>query len=300
MVRDEEIVGEDPCRHDRPRCPGIGVAHRRKRDDWPAIEAEWAPARVAGRAAPGDPGRRPAPIGHPVPPIGGEPPAAVVMRRPRPAIGADPEPAEVAVGRPAPDRVRTPSDAHAGIPGVAAVVRQVVPRTVAVESAAVDAQVGRQILRRRRAEALGAHRGDPAVEAVAKRGVDAVGRRRRAPLVSDALGAGADDGASERIDQVGLSAEHGHLQLGRSAPRAQRKTVVARCAHQDRTGGRVDAVVERLGGAGEREPDAPIVQSNERLRQQVHPRELVDIERRAVLEQDLRAPALGPKDVACH
>ena len=112
-------AAEAAVRHHRPRVPRIVVAGRsrdarRIRTTGAVVPAERAPADVAGRVGPGHPRRTPRAAGNPEPRAGREAPAAVVMRRPCPRVGADPGPAVRPERRPAAVVVRPPADATRG------------------------------------------------------------------------------------------------------------------------------------------------------------------------------------------
>ncbi len=131
-------IAEAGARYDGPRPPRIVVGPigrviprmPREPDGGATVPPERAPTHISRNERPTHPCRTPDPVGNPVPRRARETPSAVMMRRPRPRIMANPGQAVPRV-RPRPCVVRPPIGAHRGKPDVA-VRRDRVPSAIAV------------------------------------------------------------------------------------------------------------------------------------------------------------------------
>ena len=134
-------------------CPGVPRISKadRQADHWSAVVAEWAPTDIARCRSPRYPRRTVRTSRDPEPAAARVSPAAVMMRRPCPALVADPRPTVRWIRRPVAVIVRPPVGRNRGwIPDVA-VAGLVLPRPVLIERRSVGLQIRRQILGGRRA-----------------------------------------------------------------------------------------------------------------------------------------------------
>src|SRR5262245_4323488 len=137
------IRAEIRPRQNRPSRPRSAEAIR-EREDGSAVEAKRAPTHVTWGGRPGDPRRPPRASWNPEPAVAREAPASVVVRGPAPQVRANPRVTVTGDRGPVAVIVRLPTRRDRRVPHVA-VRRVVLPRSVLIERAAVDVELGRQM-----------------------------------------------------------------------------------------------------------------------------------------------------------
>jgi hypothetical protein len=198
--------------HHDPTVPRISDVDR-QREHGPAVEAERAPAHVAGRCGPRHPRRSPAAIGNPEPAAARVSPSPVMMCGPRPGATANPCPAVRTVRAPVAVVIRTPRVRNRRIPHVP-VGRLVLPRAMAIERTAVHVELTREMSPRYRPDPGVPPRRCPSVECVEACGVERLRKCRRPALTGDAALPGPDRHRTPLRGERSGPAKHGQFRFG--------------------------------------------------------------------------------------
>ena len=222
------------------------------------------------------------------------------MRRPRPASRSDPRPTDCASEGPSSVGVRHPGDRHAGIPDVA-VAWFVQPGTVAVEGAAVIAQIGGKVLRRDRscAGSLVVLLLDPDVEGVTRGGNRRVGAHRGRVHCAGRFVAGAQSRAAGRRLEFRGAAENAKPHLWRrAAPGVNRHAIFAGGQQPGDSARGIHAVVGVALASRDQQSHAARGHAQQVVRQERDIGGLVEVEHAAVRKEHFDAAATRADAVA--
>ncbi len=285
--------------HDSPSTPGVVRSVRSdvtvvaESDHGQSIPSKRRPAHVPRRSAPDHPRRSPHLGGNPVPETAGESPATVVMGRPCPAVSAVPCPSMVGVA-PGTVIVRTPRHADRWEPDLT-VGLDVIPAAVLIENGPIGAKLVRQASR-------GGCRSEP-VSPVARPTLERIEAgsvirleewSRSWPGQREAL-TGSKARSAGAIVHVGGSARDGQIEITTLIIRAN--SVLASWREADDSGRRVHHIV-MSGGRRHPEQRAAPQQAHAIGREQFNLGVVIEVENRAVTEDDLGTTTGSADDVA--